>query len=199
MRGAIITALCVLSVVVTVAPARADGALYGTFGIGTSHPFRPGNTTPATELGLRGALGALALEFTIHQEGGRMRNLEPTATVLRLAAAWRPSLGNTARTYARIGGGVFALADVEPRLGLNLDVGYGWRSPIGELGGFAQWQTPWYSEWSDSTVDALRYGTTAGAELTSGWRMLMAQARVGVVGGTEPYVMITAGAGWRWR
>ncbi|ACY13811.1 hypothetical protein [Haliangium ochraceum] len=197
-RAALLLGL-VIAALSTAAPARADRAVYGTFGVGSSHPFRPGATTPATELGVRGALGDFDLAFLIHQEGGRMLYFQPTASVIRFAAAWRPRLLERSPNYAYLGGSAFAVLDGESRVGGSVELGYGWRSSIGKLGGFVQWQSPWYRSWTESAGTALRYGTTAGGELDTRWRMFMARVRAGLVGGTRPYIMATLGAGWQWR
>jgi len=177
--------------------SSATPALYGTLGLGSSQPFRPGRNTLATEVGARLELAKMAMALTIHQEGGRMLRAEPTATMLRLDGQWTPNRGGGAR-YTRIGGGLFMLLTIEPALGLTVEAAHGWHLPFGDVGGFVQWQSPWSPSWNDKTTDLLFNGLTTGAEFTRRFRFLYGQVRAGLVGGRRPWAASTVGAGWRW-
>ena len=170
--------------------AQTPTHVYVTTGLGTSHPARPGAPSAATELGIDAQYKAWGIALRTHQEGTGTLQGQGTSSLARLGLSFSPSL--SAERYLRTEAYTFLLVDVVPNTGYGVDVAYGLQHRLGSLGGFVDFHTPYYG-------NDLLPNLTLGLEAQSHWRLARARVRVGTVGGTRPYALVTVGLGYTWK
>jgi hypothetical protein len=176
--------------------AESQNMLGASIGLGSSQPYRPGNTTLASEVGARLELSSLTFSLVLHQEGGHMLRAEPSMSQLVLEGGWTSDRARQRDRYLNASGGIFFLLDQQARPGLVVDGASGWHRGAFDLGGYVRWESPWYPAWTESVGDALLNGLQIGGEASWRWHGLMARARAGIVGVQRPMGSLSVGAGW---
>ena len=193
--------LIALALVATAATAAAEPTadVSASLGVGSSHPYRPGDRGPARLLDISGRYRSFQLSFQTRSEGDRVLQGEGTMLHASFGLTYHLPLARSDR-YARAGGHVFVLLDLVPSAGLGVEGAYGIkRNEFGgdfELGGYVGWHTDWYSSWGDGDPELA--GLATGAEFSARRSFVFARVRAGLVALRQPDASIHIGASWSW-